>query len=164
MAEPVSFATVDDLADWIGENIEPDGSDYRRANRILAAASNVVRAYTGRSWVDADGTVDKTAAPMLSDITVAVASRYYLNPTGETQWSKQIDDAMDGGSRKVDEAGLYLTASEKMQLDRLLDDTSPVIGGIATIGTCRGDAGSPDADDVWYRPRYADFLHATIRE
>ena len=156
------FASVSDLAEWLGEDIQPDSTDWKRAERILAYASNKIRSYTGRVWNNTDGTLPDDLPPILADITVSCASRYYLNPTGETQWSKQIDDAMDGGSRKVDESGLYLTASEKDELDRLVTDTSKVIGGITTVGSYRGDAGSPDADDVWYVEPHQQALWAKV--
>ena len=135
------FASVSDLAEWLGEDIQPASTDWNRAERILAYASNKIRSYTGRVWNNTDGTLPDDLPPILADITVSCASRYYLNPTGETQWSKQIDDAMDGGSRKVDESG---------------------IGGITTVGSYRGDAGSPDADDVWYVEPYRQALWAKV--
>lgn len=79
----------------------------------LRAASNLVRTQTGRDWLNDDGTLDNPLPEQLVDVTVACAARFYLNPNAETQWSRQIDDAMDGGSRKVDEPGMSLTASEK---------------------------------------------------
>lgn len=156
------FASVADMAEWIGEDIEQDSTDWKRASRYLAYASNKIRSYTGRRWNETDGSLPDDLPPILQDITVSCASRYYLNPTGETQWSKQIDDAMDGGSRKVDESGLYLTASEKAELDRLVTDANRVVAGIATIGSVRGDAGSPDGDDVWYKDPYNDCLWAVM--
>lgn len=42
---------------------------------------------------------------------------------------------MDGGSWKVDELVLYLTATEKATLSRLTANESLVISGIGVIGT-----------------------------
>ena len=62
---------------------------------------------------------------------------------------EQIDDAMDGGSRKVDEAGAYLTASEKETLDRLVADQSPVIAGLGVLNTGRGEQEPTDLRRAW---------------
>ena len=113
MAEKPPFAEPDALAEWIGEGIDATSADWKRARRVLRAASNLVRTQTGRDWLNDDGTLDNPLPEQLVDVTVACAARFYLNPNAETQWSRQIDDAMDGGSRKVDEPGMSLTASEK---------------------------------------------------
>lgn len=100
---------------------------------------NLVRTQTGRDWLNDDGTLDNPLPEQLVDVTVACAARFYLNPNAETQWSRQIDDAMDGGSRKVDEPGMSLTASEKATLAKLMADASPLIAGVGVISTTRGN-------------------------
>lgn len=112
MALP-TFATVPALAEWLGEDIEDDSADWKRAERCLRAASNRIRRYTKRTWVD--------------------------------------------------EAGLYLTASEMQTLDDLVADQSPLIGGLGVISTTRGEHASQDMSPYWSeddgRP---GFLHARL--
>ncbi|OZG57857.1 hypothetical protein BTIS_1098 [Bifidobacterium tissieri] len=143
-----AFAQADALSEWLGEPIA--GDDLKRAERCLRAASNRIRRYTKRSWVDETGSLLDPLPEDLEDVTLACAGRFYMNPGGETSWSRQIDDAMDGGSRKVDEAGLYLTASEMATLDDLVADQSPLIGGIGVIASTRGETHSLDMSRIWF--------------
>jgi hypothetical protein len=147
------FADADDLAELLGEDIEQDSADWKRAKRILRSASNLVRRQTRNDWLDADGALITPLPEDLADITLACAYRYYTNPDAETQWSRQIDDGMDGGGRKVDESGLYLTDSEKATLANLVSDASPVIAGLGTIRTTRGEAACSDMDSEWSESR-----------
>lgn len=144
------FATPGMLAEWLGEDIGEDTADWKRATRCLRAASNRIRRYTKRTWTGADGQLVDPLPEDLEDVCLACAGRFYTNPEGETSWSRQIDDAMDGGSRKVDEAGLYLTASEMATLDDLVADESPMVAGLATVSTTRGEAPSPDMAPFWF--------------
>ena len=93
------FATVSQLAEWLGEDIDEKSADGKRAAMALRFASNRIRAYTRREWSGPDLPED------LQDVCITCAGRLWSNPNAETQWTRQIDDAMDGGSRKVDEAG-----------------------------------------------------------
>lgn len=115
MAEKPPFAEPDALAEWIGEGIDATSADWKRARRVLRAASNLVRTQTGRDWLNDDGTLDNPLPEQLVDVTVACAARFYLNPNAETQWSRQIDDAMDGGSRQDD--------AWRRQLDQLISNS-----------------------------------------
>lgn len=131
------FATVDELAEWLGEPIDED-TDQRRAERVLRAASNLVRSYTHHQWAD---TPEDDVPEELADVTLSCAARYYTNPDAETQWTSQIDDAMDGGGRKVESSGLYLTADERRMLDGVREQASGVVAkSVASIATTRGDA------------------------
>lgn len=47
MAEKPPFAEPDALAEWIGEGIDATSADWKRARRVLRAASNLVRTQTG---------------------------------------------------------------------------------------------------------------------
>ncbi|WP_051198745.1 hypothetical protein [Bifidobacterium sp. AGR2158] len=139
-----AFATPDELGEWLGEPIT-DEHDVKRAARILRAASNLIRRYTACSWagdeVPADGLPEE-----LNDVALSCAARYYVNPNGETQWTRQIDDAMDGGSRKVEQSGLYLTADEKSILDSVRPPSDSVIAGVGTVHTTRGDFDGYEGD------------------
>ena len=152
MSARPAFAEPEDLAEWLGENIPADkeDADRKRAQRCLRAASNLIRSQTGRDWTGEDGKLPDDLPEELQDVCLACAGRMYTNPNAETQWSLQADDGMDGGSRKVEESGLYLTASEKATLSRLTARQSPVIAGIGVIGTTRGEAASSDMGHEWF--------------
>ena len=151
MSSRPAFAEPEDLAEWLGEDIPTDkeDADRKRAQRCLRAASNLIRSQTGRDWTDEDGKLPDDLPEELQDVCLACAGRMYTNPNAETQWNLQADDGMDGGSRKVEESGLYLTATEKATLSRLTARQSPVIAGIGVIGTTRGEAASSDMRREW---------------
>lgn len=71
MAEKPPFAEPDALAEWIGEGIDATSADWKRARRVLRAASNLVRTQTGRDWLNDDGTLDNPLPEQLVDVTVA---------------------------------------------------------------------------------------------
>ena len=146
-----AFAEPEDLAEWLGDDIPVDkeDADRKRAQRCLRAASNLIRSQTGRDWAGDDGKLPDDLSEELQDVCLACAGRMYTNPNAETQWNLQADDGMDGGSRKVEEPGLYLTATEKATLSRLTARQSPVIAGIGVIGTTRGEAASSDMRHEW---------------
>lgn len=82
MAGPL--ATYERVANKVGEPIEDDES-IRLANEMLEEASNWVRFYAGHpEWSAAD------APDMAVTITIAAASRGYLNPAG---YDKERSDA-----------------------------------------------------------------------
>jgi len=147
-----AFAQPEDLAEWLGEDIPADqeDADRKRAQRCLRAASNLIRSQTGRDWTGEDRKLPDDLPEELQDVCLACAGRMYTNPNAETQWNLQADDGMDGGSRKVEESGLYLTATEKATLSRLTARQSPVIAGIGVIGTTRGEAASSDMSSEWF--------------
>jgi hypothetical protein len=125
------LATVGELADWIGEPLTKP-QDQARAALCLRAASAAVRAYTRRNWLD-EQTGELAVIPdAVAMVTMAAASRTYLNPEAET--TTRLDDAQQ--SRLVGEAGVYLTASEKQTLEQYKQ--SRRFGGISTISTTRG--------------------------
>lgn len=164
MANPIpSFAEPSDLADWLGETIEKDSPDFKRAQRCLRMASSLIRRQTGRDWLEPDTTPATLAADVpddLGDIACAAAGRFYSNPDSEISWNSQIDDGLDGGRRKVDETGVYLTASEKDTLLSLVAQESETIGGIGVIGTTRGEAASSDMRRKWFDDD--DFLFMRV--
>ncbi len=133
MALP-SLATVPQLSDWLGEPIT-EALDVSRAEGALRIASALVRRETGKTWVVSDSTPAALVDPLpdaVEIVTLSAAARGYTNPEALT--SERVDDAQV--SRKVDEAGVYLTASER-------DLLAPLAGvphrGIGTVGTYRGD-------------------------
>lgn len=121
------FATVDDLADYIGEPIT-DELDSKRAMFTLRFASMLVSKETGKTFTD-------DVPDDIQLVTLGCASRAYLNPEAWT--SERIDDWY-GAGKPVPEAGLFLTETEK----RLLWSHKPKNTGIGVISTFRGDAGT----------------------
>lgn len=109
MALP-ALATVEDLAAWLDESIDPTDP---RALAVLRMASARVRSYTGRTWVDDSG--DLTDVPdEVWSVTVQVAARAYTNPSGIVQETTGPFTA-----RWPEEHGqvLFLTAAEQAALD-----------------------------------------------
>lgn len=132
MAAPATLAGVSDLADWIGESIDPDGDDGRRAVMCLRIASALVRNESGQTWLtDAGNLTDKVPEDAVM-VTLYCASRVYDNRNAQT--SGGLDDYSEGW--KVDESGAYLTASEKRMLSALKTGNS--FGGLGTVSTTRG--------------------------
>lgn len=158
-----SFAEPIDLAEWLGETIEENSADWKRAIRCLRLASSQIRRQTGRDWIKPDSMPLELLDDVpedLEDIACAAAGRFYTNPDSEISWNSQIDDGLDGGSRKVDETGVYLTASEKAVLDDLVSDSAETIGGIGVIGTTRNELSSLDMSREWFDGE--DFLHMRV--
>lgn len=136
MASP-SLATVAELSDWLGEPITEGTSEYKRAEMCLRAASVLVRAESGRTWLDdTTGDVVDPLPDAVRMVALYSASRVFDNREGQNRWN--VDDA--GGGWKVDEAGAYLTASEKDSLGRFAQRRHR---GLGTVSTTRGDLGAP---------------------
>jgi hypothetical protein len=140
MATLAPLAEVLDLSDWLGEPIT-EAADVTRAESVLAAASVLVRNFTGKTWL-----VDELIDPALPDdvlmVAVQVAARGYINPEG---WRDEQVDDWSGRGRVVPEAGLFLTASEKTILGTYRAVTPR---GIGVMGTTRWPAATADAGYV----------------
>ncbi|MGO1835312.1 MAG: hypothetical protein ACTH0C_11650 [Actinomycetaceae bacterium] len=132
MAEQ-TLATVAELGDWLGESIVVDSAEGKRAELCLRAASALVRSEAGRTWLADNGTLQDVPENVRM-VTLYCASRVFDNREGQNRWN--VDDA--GGGWKVDEAGAYLTASEK---DMLAGYAQRRHGGLGTVSTTRGDLG-----------------------
>jgi hypothetical protein len=129
------LAGLEDLADWVSEDLNVGDAEGRRANRCIAYASTLVRAETGSDWVDSDGQLLTRIPDAVIEVTVAAAGRAFLNPEGLT--GENIDDHQQ--YRKVDEAGIYLTATEKAMLAAAVSGNTRRTVGLSTLGTYRGD-------------------------
>jgi len=134
MAEQ-TLATVAELGDWLGEPIVEDSPEGKRAELCLRAASALVRSEAGRTWLEPDGNLEPVPEAVKL-VTLYCASRVFDNREGQNRWN--IDDA--GGGWKVDEAGAYLTASEK---DTLSKYAGRRFGGMGVVSTTRGDIAGP---------------------
>lgn len=149
MSEPKTLATVDDLADWLGEPIAVNSVDERRATLCLRLASSLVRAETGRDWLDERGDLLDSLPDAARMVTLYCASRVFENREAATRGS--IDDFDQGW--KVDEAGAYLTLSERRMLSGLHASASRGIGSVGTTrdGTYAAGMWVPtDTPDVYF--------------
>lgn len=131
MAAPASLAGVQELAEWIGEPIPADSVEAKRAALCLRIASALVRSESGQTWLDDQGTLVVPVPENAVMATLYCAGRVYDNREARTDGA--IDDG--SGSWKVDEAGAYLTASERRMLSGFRASTNR---GIGSIGTTRG--------------------------
>lgn len=152
MAEPATLATVTELADWIGEAIEVESVEGRRAAMCLRAASALVRKESGRTWLTDAGVLEDPIPDDVKMVTVYCASRIYDNRNAQTRAA--VDDYQEGW--RVDEAGAYLTASERRQLAPF---RTSAIGGLGVVATTRtptpGYTGfvptdTPNVEFPWY--------------
>lgn len=149
---PETLAGVTELSDWLGEPITTGSAEAKRAAMCLRAASALVRKESGRTWTRDDGSL---ITPLPDDavmVTLYCAGRIFGNLEAQTRGG--VDEYQEGW--KVDEAGAYLTASEKRQLAQF----KPAKLGLATLSTTRGEVGpnpagrvptgTPDVEFPWY--------------
>ena len=151
MATPTPLADVPDLADWLGETINSGTADHRRALLCLRVASVLVRNEAGKTWLTDTGALDSPPEAAVM-VTVYCASRVFENREAQTRGG--IDDVNEAW--KVDEAGAYLTASERRQIAALRGE----ITGLSTVRTTRVDelsaptglvpTGTPGVEFPWY--------------
>lgn len=117
------LALVQDLSEWLAEPITEE-EDVARAGRVLAAASNLVRSFTGQEWA----TVSEVPDPAV-EVALQVAARGYTNPEG---WRDERTDDWAGQGKVVPEAGLFLTPTEKTILGAYRPKVAKGIGVVAT--------------------------------
>lgn len=150
MANP-SLATVEELADWLGEEITKP-TDIKRAGFALAVASTLVRTETGREWLDERGELVVPRPDVLAQVVVMAAARAFTNPDGIEDVSEGLDDFTTREKRKVQDTGVYLTRAER---DMLAGLDRPVFRGLGTVSTTRGDLRPlPDSEERILPPWY----------
>lgn len=149
MAAPATLASVEELAEWLGEEFPTGSVEAKRAAMCLRAASALVRRESGRTWLDGSAVVDPLPDEVRM-VTIYCAARVFENANAQT--SGAIDDAQQ--SWRVDEAGAYLTVSEKRQLSGLRESSHT---GIGTVATTRREPRDPavgwvptDTPDVYF--------------
>lgn len=130
MAELATLASVQELADWLGEPIVEGTAEGKRAAMCLRAASALVRKESGRTWLTEAGTLEPTVPDDVTMVTLYVASRVFDNRNAQTRGG--IDDYQEGW--KVDEAGAYLTPSERRTLAPY---RAAAAGGLGVVSTTR---------------------------
>lgn len=138
MATPAALAGVEDLADWLGEPIVASSADEKRALLCLRIASALVRRESGQTWLQESGGLVDPVPDDAVMVTIYCASRVYDNRNAQTKGA--IDDSDE--SWKVDEAGAYLTASEKRMLASF---KSSGLRGIGVVATTRTDSIPPSS-------------------
>lgn len=124
----VTLATVAELAEWLGESIPEDSTEAARAAMCLRIASALVRNESGRTWLTDAGELVDNVPEDVTMVTLYCASRVFDNRNAQTQGG--LDDYNE--SWKVQEAGAYLTASEKRLLAKFAASSMPGLGVVAT--------------------------------
>jgi hypothetical protein len=131
VAAPATLAGVTELADWLGEAIPSESTEFKRAELCLRIASALVRKESGQTWLGAGGALVATVPEDAVMVTLYCASRVFDNRNAQTRGG--LDDYSE--SWKVDESGAYLTASEKRMLSGLRGSG---FGGLGSVATTRG--------------------------
>lgn len=130
MADPITLADVQELADFLGEPIDESTTEGKRAVMCLRAASALVRKESGRTWLTESGTLQTDIPDDVVMVTLYVASRVFDNRNAQTRGG--VDDYQEGW--KVDEAGAYLSPTER----RTLSAYRPAaVGGLGVVSTTR---------------------------
>lgn len=130
------LAEISDLEEWLGESLDDETT---RAGAVLRAASALVRAEAGRTWIDATTGDLETVPDEVATVVVQVAARAWRNPNGYTQTT--VGDVSVGFGRDAATGGVYLTDGERAILARF---TTTAIRGLWTLSTTRSDTDLPD--------------------
>jgi len=118
---PASLADLAQLSARLGvATFDAQAPDGLRAQSLLDAASALVRAVTGYTWLDPDSSgEDLLAVPgLVSSTVVEVAARAYQNPSGAAQAS--VGDVSISYGAGGAGAAIYLTRGERTDLLRLV--------------------------------------------
>lgn len=130
-----ALATVSDLELVVGP-IDEDSLAETQAEARLEQASEIVRAYAGLTWLNADETAVENVPGQIPGVVVAMVERATLNPGGITQESAgpfSRSFGSDAASR------LYMTKAE-----RSIVRTAVGRAEVYTLGTTRGDLETAD--------------------
>lgn len=123
-----ALASITQLAGWLGESID-DQAEQGRAEWALAAATGLVLDHTGQ---DETTWTETTVPGRVVQVILACAARAFTNPEA---WAYESVDDWRAGGRKVDEAGVFLTATERRTLEAYRP--SPRTTGIGVLATER---------------------------
>ena len=127
MARPV-LADIDELKARLGSPL--DAAQVIQAEARLADASEIVRAYAGRSWLDDDETAVADVPGQIPGVVASMVERATRNPGGITQESAGPFARSFGAEAS---ARLYMTKAEKMVVRAAVGKL-----GVSTISTTRG--------------------------
>lgn len=134
MDTPPPLATPADLAMRVAE---PIADDDQQALYFLAYASSIVRAYVGADWTNEAGTELLNVPAEAHNVTIEVAARVWLNPSGNTQ---ETVGPFTERRPELFADGFFLTGTEKSQLAKYRPSS---FGGLFTITTTKGDGFDP---------------------
>lgn len=104
------LATLEELAAEVDDDAVLTS---RRAPRLLARASALVRSFTGQTWVDENGDLVDDVPDAVVEVVLAAAARAWRNPSGVVQdttgpftvrWSERSAE------------GIFLTDDERLML------------------------------------------------
>lgn len=122
----VPLADLADLEIRLRRGLE--GTEAAAAEAAIDDASALIRAESGRSWLDENGDPD----PRVSPIVLAVALRAFRNPEGYSSQTVGSWTGTVGGTGQDVASGVYLTSHERVQLRALMG-----AGGLTSIPVVR---------------------------
>ena len=132
-----ALATVGDLEGRLAESVPNE----TQAEALLSYASALVRAYTGKTFVDDAGTLIDPLPDGVAQVTVEMVFRAVTNPGGYTQETTGPFTVSFGSAAAQ---RLYLTAADKSILG------ARGTGGLTVLSTTRGDLETrPVSHDPW---------------
>lgn len=108
-----SLASLDDLEVRLNQTIS-DAGERAQAEALLRYASSLIRAYTGRDYVDDDGNLIDPLPDGVAEVCVEVVFRAVTNPAGVTQDTTgpfTVSFGSDAAQR------MFLSAQDKTILD-----------------------------------------------
>lgn len=115
-----SLASIEQLSDRLGIELDPESSDGIRAQAALDDASNLIRSVAGKTWEDDHGDLDDVPA-IVTSVTLAVAYRAFRNPDGTSQSS--LGDVSVSFSRGGAVGALFLTPTEEKAIKKAAGTT-----------------------------------------
>lgn len=136
MARP-TLATLDDL----NARLDTPATNPTQAYARLADASEIVRAYAGEDWIDADGEPEEVPDQIVG-VVAQMVERSSRNPggvTSETAGPFARSFGPEAATR------LYLT-----KLDKLIIRAAVDRGQVGTIPTSRGPLETPPVIDGYH--------------
>lgn len=92
------------------------GLEATAAEAAIDDATALIRAESGRTWLDEDGLPD----PRVANLVLAVALRAFRNPEGYSSQTVGSWTGTVGGTGQDVASGVYLTAHERRQLQALM--------------------------------------------
>lgn len=138
MARP-ALATRSDLEARLGATLPV--SQYLQADARLADASEIVRAYAGKTWLNEAGDALEGVPEQIAGVVASMVERATRNPDGTTA------ETAGPFSRSFGVAAsdrLYMTKSEKMVVRAAAGRL-----GLGSISTTRGPLETASVDDPY---------------
>lgn len=136
------LASLTDFEVRLGRPLE--GPEAARAEAALSDASEIIRAHAETNWSEGE------VPGAIQVITLAAARRVWDNPDGRTSTTEGLGAHNEGATWANPTTDVYLTASEKATIDKVVGRRS----GLGTISITRGPLETAGADylPVTYEP------------